>query len=111
MSNSESKINRRTFLSNSAVLIAGGSVFASTALSYGRVLGANDHISLCHIGTGSRGTELYWIVSQLRASHNVEMTGLCDLWRLNREKAVAKNAKFLWPRAARVSVFGGRTCA
>jgi hypothetical protein len=22
------------------------------------------------------------------------MTGVCDLWRLNREKAVAKNAKF-----------------
>jgi predicted dehydrogenase len=94
VSNSETKINRRTFLSNSAALIAGGSVFSSTALSYGRVLGANDRISLCHIGTGSRGTELDLIVSRLRTRHNVEMSGVCDLWRLNREKAVAKNAKF-----------------
>ena len=94
MNNSETTINRRTFLSNSAALLAGGSVLANTALSYARVLGANDRISLCHIGIGSRGTELDWIVSQLKTSYNVEMTGVCDLWRLNREKAIAKNAKY-----------------
>ena len=94
LSTSETAINRRAFLSNSAALIAGGSVLASTALSYGRVVGANDRISLCHIGTGSRGTELDWIVSRLKTSHNVEMTGVCDLWRLNRERAIAKNGKY-----------------
>jgi len=87
-------MNRRTFLSNSATLIAGGSVLTSTALSYDRVLGSNDRISLCHIGTGSRGTELDEIVSQLKTSHNVEMTGVCDLWRLKRDRAVSKNAQY-----------------
>src|SRR4029079_16142094 len=37
---------------------------------------------------------LDWIVSQLKTSHNVETTAVCDLWRLNREKAVAVNAKY-----------------
>ena len=43
-------INRRDFLEKSAAAIAGGAVLPSTALSYARVLGANDRISLGHIG-------------------------------------------------------------
>src|SRR5215475_584226 len=101
--NDSNGIGRRRFLSNSAALIAGGSVLARTALSYGRTLGANDRISLCHIGIGNRGKELDWIASQLKTSHNVEMTAVCDLWRLNREKAVAANEKYYGrqPRALR----------
>jgi len=87
-------MDRRTFLSKSAALIAGGSALARTALSYGRTLGANDRISLCHVGNGSRGEDLDWIVAQLASKQNVEMTGVCDLWRLNREKAVAVNQKY-----------------
>jgi predicted dehydrogenase len=87
-------INRRIFLTKSAALIAAGAAFPSTAQSYARVLGANDRISLCHIGTGSRGTELDFIVSRLKSSHNTEITAVCDLWRVNREKAVAKNAEY-----------------
>ena len=94
MSDAEEKINRRTFLSKSAALTAGGAAFASSALSYGRIVGANDRISLCHIGTGNRGEELDWIVSKLTSSHNVEMTAVCDLWRVKREKALAANTKY-----------------
>src|SRR5205085_7910152 len=53
---------------------------------YDRILGANDRISMAHIGIGSRGGDLTWILSQLKTSHNVEMTTVCDLWRVNREK-------------------------
>ncbi|HLZ93433.1 MAG TPA: Gfo/Idh/MocA family oxidoreductase [Candidatus Acidoferrum sp.] len=94
MSKVESTINRRTFLGKSAALTAGGAAYASTALSYGRIAGANDRISLCHIGNGSRGEDLDWIVSKLAVQHHVEMSGVCDLWRLNREKAVAANTKY-----------------
>jgi len=87
-------MNRRQFLTQSAALIAAGAVLPSTALSYNRIVGANDRISLCHIGIGSRGGDLEWIVSQLKTSHNVEMTAVCDLWRVNREKAVAKNTEY-----------------
>ncbi|HMJ21273.1 MAG TPA: Gfo/Idh/MocA family oxidoreductase [Terriglobales bacterium] len=94
MSDPGQTIGRRKFLTKSATLLAGGAAFASTALSYNKILGANDRISLCHIGNGSRGKDLDWIVSQLKTSQNVETTTVCDLWRLNREKAVAENAKY-----------------
>jgi predicted dehydrogenase len=94
MSDSDSAINRRSFLSSSAVVLAGGSALARTALSYGKILGANDRISLCHVGNGSRGRDLDLIVSKLAGSHNVEMNAVCDLWSMNREKAVATNAKY-----------------
>jgi predicted dehydrogenase len=87
-------INRRTFLEQSAVAIAGSVVLPRTALSHGRILGANDRISIGHIGIGSRGEELDLIASKLKASHNIEMTAVCDLWKVNREKAAATNATY-----------------
>jgi predicted dehydrogenase len=94
MSNTDGTIDRKTFLAKSAALLAGGAAFASTALSYGRIVGANDRIALAHIGNGSRGADLDWIASQLKTSHNVEMTTVCDLWRVNREKAIEVNTKY-----------------
>ena len=94
MSDPKSRMDRKTFLTKSAALLAGGAAAASTAFSYSRIAGANDRISLCHIGNGSRGRDLDLIASQLKSSHNVEMTTVCDLWGVNREKAVATNAKY-----------------
>jgi predicted dehydrogenase len=78
--------SRRSFLNQAATLAAS----ASTALSYSRVRGANERVSLGHIGIGQRGTGLAWIASRLKDSHNLEMTAVCDLWKVNREKAAAK---------------------
>jgi len=89
-----SSMNRRDFLEKSAAAIAGSVVLPHTALSYGRIVGANDRISLGHIGIGSRGTELDLIASKLKDSHNIEMTAVCDLWKVNREKAAARNAGY-----------------
>ena len=107
MSDPGQTVNRRKFLTKSATLFARGTAFASTALSYDKILGANDRISLCHIENGSRRKDLDWIVSQLKTSQNLETTRVCDLSRINREKAIAENTKILWPRATRVSVSGG----
>ena len=93
MNDSENEISRRSFLTKSAAL-TGGATLANTALSYSRILGANDRLSLCHIGTGSRGDDLSQLVSQLSKSQNVEITAVCDLWKVNREKAVAANTKY-----------------
>ena len=53
MTKSETKVDRRTFLAGSAALI--GAAAVPTAVSYARILGANDRVSLAHIGPGSRG--------------------------------------------------------
>jgi len=87
-------MNRRTFLNNSVKVIGGGAALGTSALSYGRIAGANDRISIGHIGIGNRGTELDEIASRLKQSHHVEMTAVCDLWSVNREKALATNEKF-----------------
>jgi predicted dehydrogenase len=78
--------SRRSFLNQAATLAAS----ATTALSYTRIRGANDRISLGHIGIGHRGSGLAFIASRLKDSQNVEMTAVCDLWKVNREKATAK---------------------
>lgn len=95
-------INRREFLEKSAVAVAGTAMLPHTALSYARILGANDRISLGHIGIGNRGRDLDLIVSKLKSSHNVEMTVVCDLWKGNRERAIATNTGYYGraPRAA-----------
>ena len=52
MDSSENKLNRRRFLQKSALVAAGSAALNSTALSYSRIAGANDRISLGHIGVG-----------------------------------------------------------
>jgi len=89
----ESTIDRRSFLNRTASLLA-GTALGATAASYGRIVGANDRISLGHIGIGSRGGELDWLVSRLKEKQNVEMTAVCDLWKVNREKAVSANKTY-----------------
>lgn len=95
---SESKIARRTFLTQTAAAVAGAGILSSTAFSYSRIKGANDRILLGHIGIGGRGRELAWIVSKLKDKHNVEMAAVCDLWKVNREKAAAR-AESVYGRA------------
>lgn len=87
------QMNRRT------LLMAGASL-GVTALSYARVAGANDRISLGHVGVGNRGRELATVVADLKDRHHVEMTAVCDLWSVNRERA-ANAASRVYGRAPR----------
>jgi predicted dehydrogenase len=90
--------SRRSFLAGAGAAI-GASALGRTALSYSRTLGANDRISLGHIGVGRRGTGLAGIAAQLKTK-NVEMTAVCDLWKVNREAAAAR-AEAAYGRAPR----------
>jgi len=87
-------MNRRKFLNDTAKVIGGSAALGSSALSYGRIAGANDRISVGHIGIGNRGRGLDEIVSRLKESHKVEMTAICDLWSVNRDRAQATNAGY-----------------
>jgi predicted dehydrogenase len=93
------RINRRSFLGRAGAAAIGAGALHRTALSSSRILGANDRISLGHIGVGRRGTELDEIVARLK-SKNVEMTAVCDLWKNNREAAGAR-AQAAYGRAPR----------
>src|SRR5262249_17222419 len=101
MDSSNTKLNRREFLQKSAAVAAGSAAMSSTALSYSRILGANDRISLGHIGIGNRGRELDGIVAGLKETKNVEVSAVCDLWTHNLEQVVAANQKYFGkaPRA------------
>jgi predicted dehydrogenase len=95
-----SKINRRAFLNQTAAAIGGAGVLTAPAFSYSRIKGANDRILIGQIGIGGRGSELGWIASQLKNKYNVEVAAVCDLWKVNREKAAAR-ATSVYGRAPR----------
>ena len=85
--------NRRLFLQQAVGAMAGGTMMGSTAQSYSRILGSNDRISLGHVGTGNRGRSLEFILSKLKDKMNVEVTALCDLWKVNRERMASMSEK------------------
>lgn len=87
-------------ISRRSVLLAGATTLGATAISYARVVGANDRISMAQVGIGNRGRELASVVADLKDRHNVEMTAVCDLWKVNRERA-AKTATGEYGRAPR----------
>ncbi len=88
----DTKIGRRSFLQAAGVVA--GSAIASTALSYDRILGANDRIALGHIGIGNRGSELHTMISKLKDKYNVETVAVCDLWKNNRDRAVTRTTGY-----------------
>src|SRR5579864_3602774 len=65
---------------------------ALTALSYSRVLGANDKIQLGVIGLGERGRS---DMSQFQMNPSVDVTAVCDIYGVQIDKARQKatNAK------------------
>ena len=79
---------RRKFLKTAA---AGGAVMAMSARSYGRVVGANEKISIGIIGCGNRGIDAHMAgVHKHDKSQNVEVVAVCDPWRVRQEMAAAK---------------------
>jgi predicted dehydrogenase len=87
------RTTRRGFVEQASTLVGIGAAFQTTALSYSRVIGANDRISLAHIGIGSRGSELAGMAAKLKDKYNFELTAVCDLWTVNRDRAADHGEK------------------
>ena len=62
-----------------------------TALQATRAMGANDRIGVSVIGCGTRG--LLGEVLQFSKESNVDVAGVCDIWKQHREAAAAQVAK------------------
>lgn len=54
-----------------------------------RAVGANERIGVAFIGTGDRASALMRELLPLGGRHNVEVRAVCDVWKRNRERAVA----------------------
>jgi len=81
-------VSRRRFLKATA---GTGAALALSAASYGRIKGANERISIGVIGCGSRGIGAHMAgVNAHAKEQNIEITAVCDPWRLRREQASAK---------------------
>jgi predicted dehydrogenase len=65
---------------------------AATALSYSRILGANERVQMGLIGCGSRGVG---VMNSFLKVGNVDVTALCDVYgaQIDRAKQTASNAK------------------
>ena len=50
---------------------AAGTALATNNLCFGRIIGANDRLSLGHIGIGDRGQDLHRVIALLRDRQNV----------------------------------------
>ncbi len=60
---------------------------ALSALSYSRVMGANDRIGLGLIGAGSRGR---YVMSRFQLNPDVEVLAVCDVYGARIDEALAK---------------------
>ncbi|MPY91025.1 MAG: hypothetical protein GEU99_24320 [Luteitalea sp.] len=82
--------NRRSFMRTSAATAAGLTMMSALPRN---VLGANDRVRVGLIGCGGRGNYLLGNVFRLAKAMNVEVAGLCDVWRVNLERTLAEVAK------------------
>ena len=92
--------DRRGFLKTAGA----GTAAMLSALSYSRIVGSNDRISIGIIGCGDRGVNAHMEGVHLHdAAENVEITAVCDPWRVARETAAAKVREW-YGREARQAV-------
>src|SRR5215471_15021708 len=76
--NPDSPVNRRRFLQTSAVA---GAALGLSAVSYGRVLGANERIGIAFLGVGGRGQAHLDVISRMRNEGKpVAAVAVCDVW-------------------------------
>ncbi len=84
----EGSVSRRDFLKGAA---GGVAVLTTTAAGQRRALGANDRISIGVIGCGGRGFGAHMPGVHAHAeTQNVEITAVCDVWSVYRERAAEK---------------------
>ena len=92
----KNELSRRKFIGKTAAGFAGAAVTmgsVSSAASYNRIIGANDRINIGFIGCGARGTDHHSMVKTSEKDRNLNVVAVCDIWKINREKAAANCKK------------------
>ena len=95
MANKE--LTRRSFIGKTTAAVAGAALAPGqvkmTAASYERVKGANDRINIGFLGCGSRGNGHQNMIRMSEKDKNLGVVAVCDIWKINREKAAASCRK------------------
>jgi len=91
-------ISRRNFIGKTALGIAGTSIstrnaLSASAASYKRITGANERINIGFLGCGGRGRGHQNMVKMSVKDKNLGVVAVCDIWKINREKAAARCKK------------------
>jgi len=85
-------ISRRDFVQNSVKGVIGATLLPTILPSCSNRKGANDRITIAHIGVGSRGSaELMYYLLPLRGALNI---AVCDVFKDRREEAAKVINKF-----------------
>lgn len=95
---SSGAVTRRRFMQS----VAGGMGATFTAASYGRIVGANERITVGVIGVGDRGINVHMDTLRTYAqAQNVEVTAVADPWGARRREAATKGKEWFGrePRA------------
>ena len=92
-------VTRRDFIGKTAVGLASAAVSSSalsmSAASYQKIKGANDRINIGFLGCGGRSRGHQNMVKNSEKDKNLGVVAVCDIWKLNKEKAAA-NCKRLF---------------
>jgi len=90
-------VTRRDFIGKTAAGLAGAAVSSSglsmSAASYQKVKGANDRINIGFLGCGGRSRGHQSMVKTSEKDKNLAVVAVCDIWKLNKEKAAANCKK------------------
>ena len=92
----KNELSRRKFIGKAAVGLAGAAVTVKTAQStssYNRIIGANDRINIGFLGCGGRSGGHRIMVKNSEKTKNLGVVAVCDIWKLNKEKAAASCKK------------------
>ncbi len=93
----KNELSRRKFIGKTAAGLAGVTVLSGSAsmsaASYSRIIGANDRINIGFLGCGARSGGHQAMVKGSEKEKNLSVVAVCDIWKLNREKAAANCKK------------------
>lgn len=93
----KNELSRRKFIGKTAAGIVGATVVsgssAISAASYRRIIGANDRINIGFLGCGSRSSGHQSMIKVSEKNKNLGVVAVCDIWKLNKEKAAANCKK------------------
>ena len=91
------ELSRRNFIGKTAAGIAGAAVYSGStsmsAASYNRIIGSNDRINIGFLGCGARSGGHQTMVKTSEKEKNLAVVAVCDIWKLNKEKAAANCKK------------------